>query len=763
MIIKNTSNADKKILSLAFFSTPGAAFVTAMAAIVCSHSLQAQQLEEVVVSATKRDKLITDVPVAITAVGGEKLEQKGIFDVRDIFYVAPSVSFNSSVNPGGDTLKIRGVGSPGFAAGVEQSVSSVIDGVVTGSSGSGLSALWDIDRIEVLRGPQGTLFGKNTSAGAINIITRAPTSEFESYVTIRYRDKYDSTRTEAGISGPVSDNMRARISGFYSDDGNGVVDEVVRESEANTRRGQGLRLRMDYMLDATTADLSLSYNKNDNKCCTVTFTDYDAQLLALNLPATGTANNLVNVLAPLYGIDIDKDNRKSIADAPDRASEEIWHMALNLSHELDDGKVLKSITGYRSWNEQDRTDSEKLPIDLVNNTNTTRDLKLYTQEFQLLSAPDSDLEYVAGLYFFHQQFDEVQNTGGGLGNDIAEMRMDVSNAAVFGQATYHFNEQWQTFAGLRLLWEEFDIIGQRYDDPGTGGLPLAAFLFDGGDDITQSDTDWAGTAGVQYQPTDDSMYYASVSRGYKGAGVDTAPSGSFFSANIETSPVLDPETVVSYELGAKLRWFDGRLGTNFALFHSEFEDFHASSFDSSSNGILLRNAGVIIVKGLELDASLLLWERAVLDFSAAYLDAEFDEYQGAPCTTRQSILDGCTSQDLSGKAVNNAPEFQYNITFRQDFDFPGTQGAYFAADYAWRDEFVFNGDLDPFTTQDAYGVANLRIGAKISDHFDVMAFVENAGDTDYALRILPAPVVAGAYSAQVATERTFGVELRWQY
>ena len=191
------------------------------------------------------------MPISISVIGGEQLERSGINRVEDLYAIAPSLSFSPAQSSSGAGLRIRGVGSAAFGSATEPSVSTIVDGIVTGPGGSALVDFFDVERIEVLRGPQGTLFGKNSSAGAVNIVSRAPTDELSGYAIARYGEELEETRIEGGISGPVSDNVRLRLSGYTLDQGKGQVWNPVRKTDENKRDRWGLRFRGDYRVDNT--------------------------------------------------------------------------------------------------------------------------------------------------------------------------------------------------------------------------------------------------------------------------------------------------------------------------------------------------------------------------------------------------------------------------------------------------------------------------------------------------------------------------------
>lgn len=714
-------------------------------------------LEEIIVIAQKREQSVLDVPVAVSVLTGESLEASGISSVGELSMIAPSVRFAGSVSSSGQGMLIRGVGGAAFATGFEGSVGTMIDGVVTGPGGSSIAEFWDIERIEVLRGPQGTLFGKNTSAGAVNIISKQPTSEFEAEAGVRWGEEFDELRLDGVVSGPLSENLTGRVAAFWYDQGEGYVDNVILNDTENKKERWGIRLKTAYESGPLSVNVSLAYDEQDNNCCVRTFSAID------NSSAGAlTAFFLLPSLAA-SGVEPSLSNRTSIADEVIFEDVENLHGVLEVAWELESGHVIKSITGYRDWEQEEYNDVDFLPLDVISGQ-IFNSLELFTQELQLLSPAGQNLEYVLGLYYYDTEISDNTILDGGtsitgvFGSTEWDNTVDVENIAVFGHATYKFSDQWSAYAGVRYISEDIDAQGVR-------GGNFFAFPGDFAPaSASSSDNDWVGTAGVQFYPAEKTMVYASVSRGYKGSAIDTTIGGSFFTGN-PNQAVLNPETVLSYELGVKTALLDGRVLLNAAAFMSEFDDFQATAFNGTS--YVLRNAGVLDSDGVELDVTALLWEGATLVFNAAYIDATFDEFTGAPCTVAQNADGSCVAnggvQDLSGQPLNNSSEWQYTVNLKQAFKV-GQLNAYAVAEYAWQDDVVFDGDLDPFTAQDSFGVANFRLGVTTAnDRYDLALFARNAFDEDYSLRIADAPLYSGAYASYPAPGRSVGIELRASY
>ena len=725
---------------------------------------QSLQLEEIVVTAQKREQKNLEVPVSLSVFSNDALRQAGVDSVQGLDAITPGITFNDSLSSAGEGVRVRGVGSAGFNAGVEQSVSVIIDNVVTGPSGSGISDLWDVQHLEVLRGPQGTLFGKNASAGVINIITNNPSAVFEAELGVRYEFEYESPKIDGFISGPLTDNLSARLSGFYLDQDEGFIENVVRNETTNKSRKSGIRAKFLYENGPWVANLSVAHAKVDDDCCTRTFRALDAASVA-NPVNVLTRGFLLPALAR-NNIELGSENRQTFNEAIVFEKSDTVHVAIEVSRELSDGHIVKSITGYRHWDQHEGNDADTIDIDLASFSEQMRDLKIMTQELQLISPPESTFEYVLGLYYFKQDFDEFTSVAGGedfplapFGDTVALVSVDVENYAAFGHVTYHMTDQLKIYAGARILQEEIQGSGRRF------GNPVTHFAFPGnlpGGTAESDDTDYVGTAGIQFFPTEESMVFFSVSRGYKGRAVDTAFDSVLFRGDTE-STLLDPETVISFELGTKNQFFDNRLSVNATLFYSEFEDFQSAAFDGNAAAFVLRNAGNVETQGLELDLAAVPWENGLLNFAFAWVDSTYAEYKGAPCTvpaTFNGTCDPTVGQDLSGKQLQASPEFKYSISFKQDFMLANDMEAYVRAQWAWRDDAVRDGDLDPNTLQEAYGTADFQVGILPTDTLELSAFVKNAFNEQYALTIFDSPLFQGAYSQFLAPERTYGVEIR---
>ncbi len=708
----------------------------------------AQDLEEVIVTAQRREQNVLDVPVSLDVLTEQDLQ--GLSDVRDLYKVSPTVQFQGGVSSGGQSLSIRGVGGGGFAASFEHSVSVVVDQIATGPSGSALTDFWDVERIEVLNGPQGTLFGKNVSAGLINIVTKDPTDEFEAWAKVSYETEYEKARIDGVLSGPLSDNWKARLSVYRLDEGDGLINNPIRGITENRKDSTGIRLKVAYEGDSFDFNGGLTYKKSDSVCCARVF--------------TGIQPDSFNIFAAIAlgrieanGVEIGQSNRTTIGENPVWDDIESVNGFAELIWELDSGHQIKSVTGFRDWEQEDGNDVDAVDINIIDG-GLTHDLSMFSQELQFLSPTGGPLEYILGLYYYNTNNEETTWLTGFVDIIGIELRDDwrtgaeVENIAAFGHVTYEFNERWTGFAGARILREEQTVDGKL-----TGG-----FVFPG--DFAPAvasieDTDWMGTLGLQFHPSDNTMFYGSYSRGYKGGLIVNTIGSVFFRGDTE-SPKVNPETVDSFEIGIKTTALDNRLRLSATAFMSEFDDFQASAFDGNANSFVFRNAGVVQTRGLELDVNANLWDSGSLFLTLAYIDAEFDEFLGAPCPIPQVTAGTCDNaggQDLSGRSINNSPKLRYTLGADHNFTI-GSMDAYVRAEYTFRDDVIFDGDLDPNTAIGSYGLLGARFALMPTDNTEIALWGRNLTDEYYFVRIIDAPLEDGLYSGHPAPEREIGIE-----
>jgi iron complex outermembrane receptor protein len=758
--------------------------LAALVSVICFQpaTTLAAQLEEVIVTASKREENLQDVSVAVTAISSEALRQAKIVNSEDLTALVPSLNLQKGMNPRSSSFNIRGIGTQSFSAAVEPSVSTVLDGVVMGRSGMAFTQMFDLNRVEVLRGPQGTLFGKNASGGAIQFITEQPHDSFAAEaMTAAIED--DEYRGEAMVNIPLSDSIAFRLSSTASHT-DGWIENVYDGSYRNETDDWAVRGQFRFNVSDDLV-ISLSSDLSDKDCLcsqnTIRSADPDAEILDAILPVVpGERNTQVN-----------EDGDLSL-------EVESFGHRLSVDYNIGDF-TLTSITAYREWNEIFDEDVDNSPVVPIPGSilfsfeqEGTLDQDQFSQEIRLLSSAEDRISYVLGLFYFEQTvergfartigFNETPNTSYTIDT------VDTENFAAFGETTINFTDQFRGLLGGRYTVDDLSTQGSAASAPESEPQPPR-------DDYVQAvlsetdNDDFSIKAGVEWDVAEDIMTYFTYTQGYKG------PAFNAGATNSEPLPAIDPETSDAFELGLKSRLLDGRLTLNVALFRSEFTDFQAEAFvpgdedDTSDTGeFLLSNAGEVVTQGLEIDFTALPTERLLIFGSVSFIDAEIESFEGGPCSFGQQYRgvgylgqDTCDRlgidrepgsprlQDLSGGELPFTPDWKFNLMAAytlpvesQPFD------VVLRANYTAQDDVIYSISQDVYTHQDGYQLVDAEIMLLGNDdRWSLAFFVKNVFDEFYVSGIGPTSdvFVPNGYLQQVpkTSSRTAGVELRLRW
>lgn len=461
----------------------------------------ATQLGEVVVTATRRAQRLQEVPVSVTAVSGETLEKSNFREVSDLQYLAPNVTF-SSTNPvsNGGGYQVRGVGTQTYDGGVEQTVGLVVDGVVIGlPRDPGATGFADVERVEVLRGPQGTLFGKNASAGVIQIISRNPRlEEFSGNASLSYGERNEQV-ARGVINVPLGSTLAARISGFYTAQ-DGAIPYVNHGGHVGDRDNKGIRGKL---LWQPTDDLSF-----------VLTADYQ-EGFARDSPIIKSlgVNPRYNALFDRYAVKPGENTFLAYDDGDWVANTKVQGISLQANYSLGD-YTLTSITAYRKSEMSQLSDIDHSPLNIFNNSDGSMDNNQFTQEFRIASPSGQRLEYVAGLFYFKTDINGVTNQKGDFlkfvtGNPLAPpavlygerlQHSATESYAAYGQATYALNDQFKLIGGLRYTNDS--TSGSLKINPVPGYSTYGTLLPYSGE---VSADNVSGRAGIQYTPSRNLM------------------------------------------------------------------------------------------------------------------------------------------------------------------------------------------------------------------------------------------------------------------
>ncbi|GAB3278729.1 TonB-dependent receptor [Parahaliea aestuarii] len=688
-------------------------------AAVGAHS---QALEEVVVTAQKREQSMQDVPISVAAVSGAELESRNINEISDLSRVVAGFSFGEGTSDAGRNILVRGVGTQTFSRGVEQSVGTVVDGVVASSVASSLLDMSDVARVEVLRGPQGMLFGKNASAGMLNIVTRNPTAEFEAGIGASYADA-NEIKLNGFVSGPLlGDSVQGRLS-LYSNQRDGIIEnEYPGGEDFNDRDEWGGRGKLLIQAsDDLDVLLAMVHSEREHNCCVA-------------------PSRFVNPgsIADIENIPTGPENDKITEVETSPGSTELDQYSAELNYQLG-SSTLTSITAYTESEIYSNSRAAGLPRTLLPINEGDSDIEQFTQELRLTSPGGATIDYVAGLYYFKKdmsrEFDRtidfyglgVVPVPGVLGSTlINDFTFSNESYAAFGQATWNATDTFRLSLGARYNHEEVEVDQVIDNLPGT--IPEAPA---GRSQASETDDDVSYRVIAEFDIAEDAMLYASAARGYKGPGANTLASGAS-----TPKPIVDPEIPYAYELGIKSQWLDNRLRLNAALFHTTFEDFQTSVSDGQvPPTFFLDNAGELETRGIEIEVSAQPSANLMLMGSLAYIDAEFTDYTGAACYPGQSEAQGCIGdvQDLSGKDMPNSPDLTASLTARYFIPFASlpfdgfVQGTYF-----YQDEVQYDTRNGPDSIGDAYNTVDAAVGLEARDgRYSVQLFVKNLTDEFY--------------------------------
>jgi iron complex outermembrane receptor protein len=721
-------------------------------------------LEEVIVTAQKRAESSQDIPVAVTAINFETLENLGITKTQDLVKLTPSLSVggrfaNSKQNT---SFSLRGVGTSAFSVGVEQSVAVVLDDVSTVQAGQALTNLIDIERIEVLRGPQSTLFGKSASAGLLNIVTKAPADEFEGTVELTATDD-DEQRVQGSVSGPISNTMAYRLTGYWSDR-DGYIDNLTDGDEVNDEDNKGLRGKFQWDINDNLDALLIGYwSEAESTCCALTWRELDPDARVFGFVPED----------PAVGINPDDDNLDYRADNP--PDDETDNSGGSLRFNLALGEfTLTSISAYDNWDYTDAGEVDNSDVDvqgaltggllsggIYSESETETDY--FSQEFRLVSPSYEHFDYLLGLFYADADTDrEFLRIGIPLASNWTG-NVGTESMAVFGQGTWRFSEATSVIVGLR--WNDEEITADFND------LLIPDSDRISGDD---SDSEVLGNVSLQHFFTDDIMVYARYAQGYKGQAFDMTAT---FSENKAENPV-EPETSDAYEIGIKTKMWDQRLQLNATAFYTEYDDFQAESTRLNPDGSLttnLNNVGELETKGVELEGVALIGNNLTVSFGAAYIDAVVKTFDDADCYPGQAFEGvGCVDkkQDISNGELPNSPDWKWNVAadYHLELDSMPFYG-FVNLTYVWQDEVNFSLLQNPLAEHDSYGVGDFNFGINDKDdRYRVTAFVNNFTDESFSLTVLDYRDVYGGGTTRSllgsnprASQRYYGMRVRFNF
>lgn len=722
--------------------------------------------QEVIVTAQKRSERLQEVPLSVAVVSADTLSRQHISQVEDLQMVAPSVSFTTSTSTRGQGLSIRGIGTLSFSDGVEPSVSTVVDGVVLGRQAMSVFDLIDVDRVEILRGPQGTLFGKNASAGVLSIVTQKPSKHFGGAYSASYGEMGE-TKLQGSVTGPVLDKLSARFTA-YSNTSDGYVKNPSTGADFNGKNQQGARAKFLFMPnDSLDIQAIVDYGKVSEDCCAPTIRSV-------------TANNTYfgHPYSYYVGGTPSADNEITAATAPTHLEQDSWGASIEANQALN-GFTLTSITAYRQFHVKDNNDPDLTALNLLDLNNADQHQSQISQELRIASPEGQRLEYVAGAFYLFQGLKTQTQSAGTFGAVPAPLFLGsqvnrgvhTANSALFGQATFHATDRLSLIGGLRYTSEDINAYFRRV--PLKGALAAAPASVAGGlllaEGLGSTESKLSYRFGLQYQVNPDLMTYATYSRGFKGAALNML---NFLTAAQVSSGayLVKPEIPTNYEVGFRAAFMDRRLQLNGTAFRETFKGFQATAYDAISGSNTLTSAGELRSQGFELEALATPVRNLNLQANIAYTDATFTDFPNGPCYPGQRATAGsnCVAvgstyvQNLHGATLNNAPKWAFNVggNYSHPTGWNNWDG-FIGVHYAYRGDVNFSISQDPNTVQSAYGVVNADTGLQTTDgKVRVSLFAKNLLDEHYAALIYASSFQAGNVTTPAGYSQFFSLAAR---
>ncbi len=728
-----------------------AAILTSGVALAQEAETKSDGLAEIVVTAQKRAENVQDVPISITAFSGETLAAAGIEDVRDLRRITPNLNFTTAAQTANTRIQIRGVGTSGNSA-IEPSVASFVDGVYIPRIGSLLAGLNDISSVEVLRGPQGTLFGRNASMGAVVLNTTEPKDEFEGRVQGSY-GSYNRVRLSGIVNIPVSDTAAFRFSSVYY-----RADGVGRNELDGSRMGKenGFSIRgafrwepnesVKWVLRGDFVDLGGDGNNVLTVVSKTVTPTIAANWLARTDPdGAGPLTGSLPILDDTYSWRVRQDTGGTLDDKN-------WGVVSDLSVELGGGFSTRIISSYRDWhNFQYQENTVAIPGSPYGRPGGF-DSQAHSEEFQFISPDDmlnGHLKFVAGIYYFEEDYWINE----GLDLKPAYCNVLIRNAQPTRLATclaqqqvpgtrFNFFQNTKSLAGYGemtlMLGDKFSITGgiRATKDEKVGDLTSVVYntTITRANETTALQLDASATTyrlNATYKPTDDIMVFASYATGFKSGGFDSSPptTAAVGSAN----RTFLPERTKNWELGVKSSLFDRKLIFNATLYRTRIDDLQFRTFDGLT--FRTRNNGKVQQQGVEVDVVARPIPELTLTLGTAYLDSKYLDFRGAP-----GLPAFGGTQDLTGTRLPFSPKWQgaasaaYDGKFNQDLKWSLRADLSFAA----AANVGAQGDNNPDAIQPGYALLGARFGIGAEDgNWEVAVAGQNLTNKAYCLNMAP--------------------------
>ena len=750
-------------------------------------------IEQITVTSQKRVERLNEVPVAVSVLREDQINSAFANNIESLQALVPSVSFRKGNTTRNSAITVRGIGTISFSVAAEPSVSTVVDGVVMGRSGQAFVDLYDLERIEVLRGPQGTLFGKNASAGVVNITTKRPSDEFEGTAEISlFQD--NEYRLKTSVSGGLTDNVSGSLTVLKSEF-DGYIKNVFTNEDTNGYDKEGVRAKLNIEASNDTDILLIFENmKSDDSCCA-----------DLELSPSGRNPNSAAAPDSTGTGDLDLEQRLIDHDFETRTLDETTGFSMQVDTMLGDHEFT-SITAYRSWDNTEFREGDftsiagTRPFPVFGEPFQLHDIgaqnwKQTSQEFRIASPLGNDFDYQVGAFWWTQKSERnftrdasCQNNAGqfpaaisayltdtlgvenptseqvdefianeGLScnsNDIvsatAYMETQFDNWALFADGKYHFTEDFRLLFGLRYTDDEVSYSHDRRSNDQYKRTGVGVRGFETDYSGKTSETDLSGKLGVQYDLTDNSMAYFTFSQGYKGPAFNV-----FYNMSDTDTLPIGKESSDAYELGYK--YASSNIVFNAAIFRTDIDGFQANNSELLDGVTITRltNAGSVTTEGYEFDFMWQVNDNFSLTGGLSKVDAEVDKFN-------------CPDVDCVGGAGADlpfSPDLKYSVTGEYFWELDNMD-VIFNGSYVYTDEMfvgapgAFATENDPAVLPD-YGIINASVAFSFSDDaYRISLIGKNLTDESFVT------TYSGdnfRYQVPRDADRYFGIQLRAKF
>lgn len=714
-----------------------------------------QGIDEIIVTAQRRQASLQDTDIAISAFTETAIKDMGITSYGDMGDFVPNMMTHETVGTAGTAVNIRGMKNAETLITYEPKVAVYLDGVLLGKNTGSAFDILDLERVEVLRGPQGTLYGRNTVGGAINLITKKPTDDISGSLSLTL-GSYDQKDIKGTVNVPLIGK-----NGVFAAGGNSTLNlratwaSMERDGYWTNSGPSGDRKLGDRNRDA--AYVQLLWSPSTRFSLLYAFDMTDANETGTPRPATFVRDSFIPAVPYLQEMAknlADDNDFKANFDFPHVQNLDVKGHSLTADFDLNDRLTLVSITGYREAQNEMWSDSDGTPLSIRGNTQTSEH-EMITEELRLVgSGFGDDLKYVVGLFYMHENGDVLHGSMLPTTTDIttADFKNDVG--AIFVEGTYNVTDRLSLTLGARYTEEHrsmskqvYAFAGGPWRHPKETDLPIMDFQ---GDRTTWRDV--SGTVSLSYQWTDDLMTYAKVAKAFASGGFNArAPNETAFNRP------FDEETLISYELGLKSTWFDNRVLVNASVFHNDYQDLQVNQFDPVSAANNLSNAGDATIDGFELEVQAQVTDRFQIGGSYGYLDPTYETYVAADGT------------DLSLSYWSHSPDHNAHLYARYVIS-----DTFLGGDFSARLDWMYQDDirmlpLNPIpygepNSQEAYDHINARISidnmTALGGSLSVALWVKNL--TNESWRTTGVNFVTYAINSW-GPPRTWGVDFNYQF